>query len=75
MANVNTSMKEKRTRIDARTELQHLGADELVTLFLDTVDAKTVSVITASLRIVRCHECAKRVAQAKERAKARRKAS
>jgi len=54
--NVNISMKEKRARIEARQELQRLDSDELTILFLDTVDAKTLSVMTASLKIARSHE-------------------
>jgi len=56
MANVNNtmlSMEDKRRRSAARQELQELDSDELTTLLLDTVDAKTLSVMTASLKVAR----------------------
>ena len=52
MANVNNnSVEAKRARSEARRELENLDSDELTTLFLDTVDAKTLAVMTASLRV------------------------
>ena len=53
MANVNLNMEAKRVRSEARRELGRLDSEELTTLLLDTVDAKTLSVITASLRVAR----------------------
>ena len=53
MANVNLTMEAKRARSDARRELENLDSAELTTLILDTVDAKTLAVMTASLRIAR----------------------
>ena len=42
-----------RRRSEACAELQELDAAELTTLFLDTVDAKILSVMTASLKVAR----------------------
>ena len=53
MTNVNNSMEDKRRRADARTELQNLDSDELTNLILDTVDAKTLSVLTVALKVAR----------------------
>ena len=53
MTNVNNSMEDKRRRADARTELQNLDSDELTNLILDTVDAKTLSVMTVALKVAR----------------------
>jgi len=53
MANVNLNMEAKRVRTDARRELQVLNSEELTTLILDTVDSKTLSVMTSSLRVAR----------------------
>ena len=53
MANVNLNMEAKRVRSEARRELENLDSDELTTLILDTVDSKTLSVMTASLRVAR----------------------
>lgn len=50
MASVNNSMEDKRRKADGRQELSYLNSDELTELILDTVDAKTLLVITASLR-------------------------
>jgi len=61
MASINNSMKEKRARTEARTELLNLDSEELTSLILDTVDAKTLSVITASLRVARARGVRARV--------------
>lgn len=53
MASVNISIREKQARIEARQELQKLNSDELTALILDTLDPKTLAVITASLKIAR----------------------
>ena len=53
MANVNLSMEAKRMQSEARRELGYLDSAELTTLILDTLDAKTLSVMTASLRVAR----------------------
>ena len=48
-----TSMEAKKARSEARRELECLDSDELTTLILDTADAKTLAVMTASLRVAR----------------------
>ena len=53
MSNVNKSVEETRVRSNARRELQCLDSAELTGLFLDVVDSKTLSVLTASLKVAR----------------------
>ena len=53
MANGYSSAEEKRVRSNARRELQCLDSAELTGLFLDVVGSKTLSVLTASLKVAR----------------------
>ena len=53
MASFNLSPGEKRVLSEARQELKFLNEDELTTLILDTIDSKTLSVMTSSLRVAR----------------------
>ena len=53
MANINSSMETKRARQEARRELENLDSAELTGLILDTMDAKTLLVMTASLKVAR----------------------
>ena len=47
------TMEAKRARSAARQELENLDSVELTSLFLDITDAKTLAVMTASLRVAR----------------------
>lgn len=47
------NMKEKHDRIAASRELQVLDSSDLMALILDTVDPKTLSVMTTSLKVAR----------------------
>ena len=47
------TMEVKRARSAARQELENLDSVELTSLFLDITDAKTLAVMTASLRVAR----------------------
>ena len=67
-----TSMEAKRARSEACRELENLDSAELTTLILDTVDAKTLAVMTASLRVARSRGERE---TARARSTARRKAS
>ena len=53
MSNVNKTTAENQVRSNARRELQNLDSAELTGLFLDVVDSKTLSVLTASLKVAR----------------------
>ena len=53
MVSVNSSIEKKKARAEARRELANLDSNELTNLLLDTTDAKTLSVMTASLSVAR----------------------
>jgi hypothetical protein len=53
MVSVNNSIEKKKARAEARRELANLDSLELTNLLLDTTDAKTLSVMTASLSVAR----------------------
>ena len=49
----NNNMEVKRARAETLTELQVLDTEALTSLIVDAVDAKTLAVMTASLRVAR----------------------
>jgi len=53
MASVNSSIEKKKARVEARRELENLDSAELTTIVLETLDARTLSVMTASLSVAR----------------------
>ena len=53
MVNINSSIEAKKARSSAREELENLDSVELTTLILDTMDAKTLSVLAVSLKVAR----------------------